>query len=119
MAGHDHDTAPAVTVPHRGRGLAAAITVSLLALIVSAVLWFGAGYRAANDCRGSAYGIPDADAVEMTGDGCRVNVAGRWSDPLPARHEGLALAALVVAALACVPPYLLVLGRRDQKASRN
>lgn len=51
--------------------------------------------------------------MEFTSEGCRVNVAGRWSDPLPARDEALTLAALVLAALAAVPPYLLVFRRHD------
>lgn len=102
---------------HMRRSLAAAVTASLLALLASTVLWVGAGYRAANDCREGGYGIPAADAVEMTEDGCRVRVAGQWSDPLPARDEGLALAALVAAALACVPPFLCALHR--SRAARD
>jgi len=50
----------------------------------------------------------------MTADGCLVNVGGTWSDPLPDRDSGLALAAVITAALACVPPYLLVISRRRQ-----
>lgn len=104
---------PRVAVPFRGRRLAGAVTASLLALLASAALWVGAGYRAASDCRENGYGIPAADAVEMTDDGCRVQVAGQWSDPLPARDEGLAVAALVAAALACVPPYLFTFRRQS------
>jgi hypothetical protein len=104
---------PAVAVPGRGRRLAGTVTASLLALLASAAFWIAAGHRAANDCRENGYGIPGADAVEMTDEGCRVQVAGEWSDPLPARNEGLALAALAAAGLACVPPYLHTLRRRE------
>lgn len=109
----EHDDTSAAAVPHRGRRLAAVAAASLLALLAAVVLWVGAGYRGSNDCRESAYGIPEAGAVEITEDGCRVEVAGQWSDPLPTRDEGLALAALVAAALAGVPPFLLILRRRD------
>lgn len=114
MPGHDQGTSKGA-VSDRGRRFVGAVIASLLALSASAVLWFGAGYRAASDCRENGYGIPAADAVEMTDDGCRVQVAGQWSDPLPSRDEGLAVAALVVAALACVPPYLLTLRRRKSR----
>ncbi|HWM35988.1 MAG TPA: hypothetical protein VNS49_02570 [Streptomyces sp.] len=106
-----HET-PAAATPSGGRQLAAVITGSVLALLVAAGLWVGAGYRAAGECRDSAYGVPRAGAAEMTDDGCRVNVEGRWSDPFPSRDSGLAFAALIAAASAALPPYVLVLRRR-------
>jgi hypothetical protein len=104
------DPAPTAAAARRGRRLA--VVASALALAAAAALWFGAGYRAANDCREGTYGIPSVEAVEFTEDGCRINVAGRWSDPLQSRDETLTLAALVLAALSAVPPYLLVFRRR-------
>ncbi len=100
--------------PRLGRQLILTIATTVAILLVSAGLWFGAGYKAANECKDGAFGIPQVGAVEMTADGCRVNVGGTWSDPLPDRDSGLALAAVITAALACGPPYLLVAGRRRQ-----
>jgi len=56
--------APTSAAVRRGRRLA--VVLSALALAVAAFLWFGAGYRAANDCRDGAYGIPSADAVRFS-----------------------------------------------------
>jgi len=103
--------APTSAAVRRGRRLA--VVLSALALAVAAFLWFGAGYRAANDCRDGAYGIPSADAVRFSEGGCEEAVDGKWSDPLPSRDDTLALAALIFAALAAVPPYLLLFRRRD------
>jgi hypothetical protein len=103
--------APTSAAARRGRRLA--VTLSVLCLAAAALLWLGAGYRAANECREGAYHIPSADAVRFSEGGCEVAVDGGWSDPLPSRDETLALAALIFAALAAVPPYLLVFRRRD------
>lgn len=63
----------------------------------------------------SAYDIPQVRAQEMTSEGCRINIGGQWSGPLPNRHSGIALVSVITAALACVPPYLLVIRRRRQE----
>lgn len=63
----------------------------------------------------SAYDIPQVKAQEMTSEGCRIDIGGQWSGPLPDRDSGIVLAALVAAALACIPPYLLIISRRRQK----
>lgn len=43
---------PTAAAARRGRRLA--VAMSALALVGAAVLWLGAGYRSANDCRESA-----------------------------------------------------------------
>ena len=112
MAMTNHDAGPAA--PRPGRQLALTIATTVAILLVSAVLWVGAGYAAAVECRENAFGIPQTEAVAMTPDGCRISIGGMWSDPLPFRNSGIALTAVITAALACVPPYLLVISRRRQ-----
>jgi hypothetical protein len=108
----NHDTGPA---SRSGRQLALTIAATVAILLISVLLWYGAGYLAARDCLSSAYDIPQVKAQEMTSEGCRINIGGQWSGPLPDRDSGTALAAVVTAALACVPPYLLIISRRRQR----
>ncbi|MFI8998985.1 hypothetical protein [Streptomyces sp. NPDC053542] len=111
-----HERRPAAAAPLGGRRLAAAFGASALALLCAGVLWLAAGFGGANECRESGYGI--ADAVEMTDSGCRIIVRGEdgrrlRSDPLPTRDGALMTAAVLAAAAAALPPYILVLrGRR-------
>ncbi|MEV0636989.1 hypothetical protein AB0I77_18920 [Streptomyces sp. NPDC050619] len=105
----------AAAAPRTGRRLAAALCASGLALLCAAGLWLAAGARAANQCRDSGFGI--ADAVEMTGGGCRIIVTAQndrrlRSDPLPTRDGPLSAAAVVVAGAAALPPYLLLVRAR-------
>lgn len=103
---------PRGAAPVRGRRLAVTVVLSLGLLLCAAVLWYGAGYRAGNECLTSQYRIPTVTGAEMTEDGCTVLVNGQRSEALPGLDDGLALVALIVATLAAVPPYILLLARR-------
>ena len=111
---HEQGSTPTAVAPRRRR-LVGALLLSACALLCAAGLWFASGFATANECRESGYGI--ADAVEMTGDGCRLLVTdedGRHlrSEPLPDRDTSLSLAAALLAASAAIPPYALLLRRR-------